>query len=376
MSKQAKKLPLLETHPELAKEADGWNPSEITKGSRKKLPWICSKNHRWLATVSNRTSRKSNCPYCAGKQVLVGFNDLVTTHPLVAVEADGWDPTKYSAGSNKKMLWKCKYSHNWFARIQDRSRGNNCPYCAGRKLLTGFNDLATRHPELAEQAHGWDPSNMLDGGNYRLTWKCSYGHIWNAVLYSRISSKAGCPVCSGHKLLIGFNDLATTHPDLASQADNWDPRLVQKGSRTKRSWVCSEGHRWKNSPNSRTNMSAGCPSCANSGFNPNLEAYLYFLHQTSWEMYQIGITNDISRRLNEHSRNGWQLIDVRGPIDGYFAIQWENSILKMLKAKGADLSNANVAGKFDGYTEAWSKVTFEVNSIRELMRLTDEFDSL
>ena len=33
-----------------------------------------------------------------------------------------------------------------------------------------------------------------------------------------------------------------------------------------------------------------------------------------------------------------------------------------------------IAGKFDGYSEAWSKSTFPVKSIKELMRLTDEFE--
>jgi len=30
--------------------------------------------------------------------------------------------------------------------------------------------------------------------------------------------------------------------------------------------------------------------------------------------------------------------------------------------------------KFDGYSEAWSKSTFEVKSIKELMKLTEEFE--
>ena len=42
--------------------------------------------------------------------------------------------------------------------------------------------------------------------------------------------------------------------------------------------------------------------------------------------------------------------------------------------KGADLSNKEIAGKFDGYSEAWSKSTFPVKSIKELMRLTEEFE--
>jgi hypothetical protein len=46
----------------------------------------------------------------------------------------------------------------------------------------------------------------------------------------------------------------------------------------------------------------------------------------------------------------------------------------MLKAKGADLSNQKIAGKFEGYSEAWSKSIFPVKSIKELMRLTEEFE--
>ena len=36
------KLPLSVTHPELAKEADGWDPSEFSYGSDKKVNWKCS----------------------------------------------------------------------------------------------------------------------------------------------------------------------------------------------------------------------------------------------------------------------------------------------------------------------------------------------
>ena len=73
-------------------------------------------------------------------------------------------------------------------------------------------------------------------------------------------------------------------------------------------------------------------------------------------------------------KSGWEVIELRGPMDGLIARDWETAILRMLKAKGADLSNSKIAGKFDGYSEAWSKSTFEVKSIKELMRLTEEFE--
>jgi hypothetical protein len=92
-------------------------------------------------------------------------------------------------------------------------------------------------------------------------------------------------------------------------------------------------------------------------------------------MNQVGITNDPQRRLKEHSKKGWELLEMRGPMDGHLTQQWETAILRMLKAKGVDLSNSKIAGKFDGYSEAWSKSTFEAKSIKELMRLTEEFES-
>jgi hypothetical protein len=91
-------------------------------------------------------------------------------------------------------------------------------------------------------------------------------------------------------------------------------------------------------------------------------------------MLQIGITNVPDDRLADHRRLGWQLLELRGPMDGHLTQQWETAILRMLKTKGADLSNEKIAGKFDGYSEAWSTSTFEVSSIKELMRLTDEFE--
>lgn len=42
--------------------------------------------------ISDRTSKRNrNCPYCANRRVLKGFNDLSSVCPAVAKE---WHPTK------------------------------------------------------------------------------------------------------------------------------------------------------------------------------------------------------------------------------------------------------------------------------------------
>jgi len=99
------------------------------------------------------------------KILIIGENDLCTVFPEVANEADGWDASTYLPGSNKKKWWKCKFGHRWEATIYDRTGRDKtgCPYCSNKKVLAGFNDLKTRHPEIAKQACGWDPSSVMPG---------------------------------------------------------------------------------------------------------------------------------------------------------------------------------------------------------------------
>jgi len=367
---------LLTLSPLLAEDADGWDPKEFTNHSGKKVNWKCKQGHKSTSTIDNR--QKHGCPYCSGKYPIVGETDLLTKYPEIAGQADGWNPAEFLPRSNQVKSWICGKGHKFKAaiatRTDNRATGTGCPYCSGRRVIVGETDLLTVNPRLAAEAFGWDPSKVSPGSDKKLTWICSLGHTWEAVVHSR-SSNTGCPICSNQRVLAGFNDLATTHPHLASQAENWDPTTVTSGS-SKRNylWKCPEGHLWKSNVKNRT-VGQGCPTCAVSGFDPNSDGYLYFIRHDQRQMFQIGITNFPDDRLGNHKKSGWEIIELRGPMDGHLTQQWETAILRMLKAKGADLSNAEIAGKFDGYSEAWSKSTFEVRSIKELMRLTEEFES-
>ena len=138
-------------------------------------------------------------------------------------------------------------------------------------------------------------------------------------------------------------------------------------------WKCSESHLWSQRISERKS-GTGCPSCAKSGFDPNKDGWLYFLSHPDWEMLQIGITNIPDDRLSIHKRLGWEILELRGPMNGDLARQWETDILKMLRAKGANLGNHKIAGRFSGYTESWMKNSYPATSLKELMQLvrTDE----
>ena len=365
------KEPLSVTHPELAKQAHGWDPSTLTAGSHQIKEWICELGHTWNTAVKHRSSG-SGCAICSGRKVLAGYNDLGTLNPELAKQAHGWDAKTVTPGSEKRREWICNYGHIWSSTIYARTYGSNCPFCTGRKVLQGFNDLATVEPELAKQAHGWDARTVTRSANLQKMWACDLGHIWSAVVASR-SSGNGCPFCSGNQVLQGFNDLATVERELAKQAHGWDPTTVSRGSKQIKTWICDIGHIWIAAVVDRVNGN-NCPTCSHSGYDPNSDGYLYFLEHPIWEMLQIGITNFLDDRLGKHKRSGWEVLELRGPMDGHLTQQWETAMLRMLKAKGADLSNGKIAGKFDGYSEAWSKSTFGARSIKELMRLTEEFE--
>jgi len=366
---------LLTTNPILAQQANGWDPANVSKGVSGKFSWKCEKGHIWQATIPNRDSNNSGCPICIGKKVLIGFNDLQTTHPLIAEDAVGWDPESVTRGSALRVEWNCKVGHSWVASVAQRtSRNTGCPFCAGMRVVPGQNDLATTHPEIAVEADGWDPSNYYHGSESKRNWKCPLGHKYKSSLKHRCVRGQGCPYCSSHKVLTGFNDLKTKFPHIAQEADGWDPASVASGSGKKQKWICEIGHTWQTSVSLRTSANTGCPTCYVGGYDPNQDAFLYFLQHSRWEMLQIGITNFPDQRLNNHKKLGWDVLELRGPMDGHLTQQWETAILRMLKKKGADLSNEKIAGKFDGYSEAWTKATFPVDSIKELMRLTDEFE--
>ena len=183
-------------------------PQAVVPGSRRKAWWRCGKGHEWQADISSRI-RGSGCPVCMGKKIVPGENDLQSMFPQIAAE---WHPTKNGPlspsdllpYSNRSAWWLCDKGHEYSSVISSRTqRGSGCPYCANRKVLPGFNDLATLEPKIAAQWHPTlngtlTPQDVTCGSSHRIWWKCSEGHEWQAIIYSRAGAqKSGCPVCAG-----------------------------------------------------------------------------------------------------------------------------------------------------------------------------------
>ena len=263
-------------HPKLAEE---WPPkntlpaSAFGEGSHKKAIWKGRCGHEWTAVIRSRVGG-AGCPYCSHNLVLAGFNDLETIFPAVAQE---WSPRNFplqpsqvTPYANRKVWWRCQHGHEWEALISTRSYGSQCPYCSGIKILRGFNDLATLHPDLAEE---WSIRNgelTPDGVNGKspknVWWRCkTCGNEYKAVIKSRVQGLQ-CPVCTERAVLKGYNDLETTDAALMKE---WDyemnikraPSTFSRYSMYPVWWKGTCGHRWKDKIFHRTVERAGCIYC-------------------------------------------------------------------------------------------------------------------
>ena len=96
------------------------------------------------------------------------------------------------------------------------------------KLIVGENDFETwckinNKTQLLEE---WDyekkllkPYDIAPMTNKNYWWKCELGHEYEASPNGRASRGRGCPYCKNQKVLVGYNDLNTIYPEIASE---WD----------------------------------------------------------------------------------------------------------------------------------------------------------
>lgn len=280
---------LKDQYPEIAAEFDSsktidFTLSNLSSRNPKKVWWLCKEEkHSYEAAPAARTTIKTGrkagtgCPYCTGKKVLEGYNDLSTLEPKVA---STWHPTKnypltpqkVGRGFGKKVWWQCKKGHDWESNIFTRSQGGNCPYCSGNTILQGFNDLQTVRPDIAAEWHPTKngeltPQQIGSNNTHKVWWLGKCGHEWDAAVTSRFLGK-GCPICTNKRCVIGLNDLATLFPLVALQwhsikNDDLTPQKVTPGYTTSVWWECDNGHEWQTTPSHRTQRGQGCPKCSN-----------------------------------------------------------------------------------------------------------------
>lgn len=258
-------------------------PEYTSIGSQKKVWWLGSCGHEWRSIVSYEVS-SGKCPYCTGKRVLKGYNDLPTTNPKLAsewnYEMNQCKPESYTGGSGKVVYWICaKNGHSWKASIVSRNRGNGCPICANRVLLKGFNDIGSI-PRISKDWNCVKNGSVIKtevciGTSNKYWWKCNLcGHEWFASVNDRFNGST-CPSCVEKTRIKTFNktliwkkgSLKDTRPDLMEEWNfelnqQTNPNEIVAGYGKKVWWKCKKcDNIWAATVISRKN-GRGCPECA------------------------------------------------------------------------------------------------------------------
>ena len=252
------------------------NPKTVTPNCNIKVWWLGKCGHEWEATVGSR-NRGCGCPICSNRQTLKGFNDFETLYPELLSE---WDYDKNTvlpeetSSLNTMVWWKCNLGHSYDMKMALRvgKQKCGCPFCSGKRILIGFNDLTTTHPNILKE---WDyekniikPEDVSSGSAKKVWWRCKKGHSFEQKIAYKAKSdlESTCPYCSHQKLLKGYNDLATTHAYILAE---WDyekntvlPTEIGAGANEKIWWKCPFGHSYQTYPYNRCGKQhTGCPIC-------------------------------------------------------------------------------------------------------------------
>ena len=297
-------------YPSIAKQ---WHPTlngdvtpyDVKPNTKVKYYWLLTYDDEktgkhfefvWKASPNERVNG-NGCPYLVGKAIWIGYNDLETTHPLLALEWHPWrngdlKPTDVTRGKRLKVWWYLPYDDpvlghfdfEWEAWIADRAKGAGCPFLTGNKVWPGFNDLATRAPWMAMQWHptkngNLKPKDITCNHHKKVWWLLPYddpdlGHFdfeWEASPNTRMT-EPGCPFLEGNGVWLGYNDLLSRYPLVASQFHpqkngKVSPKEISFASNKTYWWYLPYddpvlGHfdfEWEAKVNNRTLLGEGCP---------------------------------------------------------------------------------------------------------------------
>lgn len=176
-------------------------PQLVSKGSDRKVWWVCSKGHEWESRILARVNGHG-CPYCSGRRPTTNTN-LYSRRPDLIRE---WDysenttlPEDTAWVSNRSVGWICAFGHKWRTAVANRTRGNTgCPYCAG-KLANPTTSLLSDFPLIAKEWHSKNklgPDQVRPMTHSKFSWLCPNGHTYETSVASRTHLGTGCPLCA------------------------------------------------------------------------------------------------------------------------------------------------------------------------------------
>lgn len=166
------------------------NVKEYTN-AHSKLKWRCSKGHEWEASYANVNYGKW-CPYCAVTRRADLRRTTKQELDIIAANKDGKCLSEYT-NVNDKILWECKFGHQFKAFLTNVKSDHWCPYCSKNAKL----DINTMQ-ELAKSKNGICLSTDYKGIDVKLIWQCNEGHIFELTPNYVRNRNIWCKICKAN----------------------------------------------------------------------------------------------------------------------------------------------------------------------------------
>jgi hypothetical protein len=162
-----------------------------------------------------------------------------------------------SVNRRPKYIWKCEKGHIWEAYAYSIKRGSWCFICAKNKQKNTIEDMR----ELARLQNGECLSTVYINYHTRLTWKCSYGHIFKTTP-TQVKKGRWCRECGEKRAGLSRR---TSMQDIHVIANSYNGKCLSENYNPpeKLKWECKLGHIWDAGLDS---VKAGhwCPVCGHT----------------------------------------------------------------------------------------------------------------
>jgi len=255
--------------PEMAKEWDYENnngriPSEFTCGSGFRAHWKCAKGHKWITSISSRTSDNTQCPECSSElrtsfpeqtilfYVNKYFKNIETRNSYLGKEADIIIEDYKTIVEYDGVYWHKR------KKLKDINK-NNLFTSKGYKVYRireyGLEDIPNSYNLFIDKKNNFEEVLI--------------------ILFKRLGinkpdidlKRDNHQIYSQYTKMIKRDSLLFKYPELAM---DWDylnngsltPDIIRPCSRIRVNWLCHNcGHKWQTYLQSRTRSSSKCPNC-------------------------------------------------------------------------------------------------------------------
>lgn len=127
----------IETFQKIAIKNNGECLSDKYINCRTKLKFKCSFGHIWESRAHDVKYSKAWCPTCSNSIKLT-----IEKMQEIAIKREGKCLSETYIDSHTKLLWECKYGHQWLAKpCQIKNSNNWCPICnesLGERIVSNF----------------------------------------------------------------------------------------------------------------------------------------------------------------------------------------------------------------------------------------------